>query len=404
MKKKVKVLILILFIIVLIIMCKSILTFDSINYKLNVDGTNVRVKEINSKDNYYIEIKTDNKIYPFRIFDNINNKRKIVEKVYLYEDNNIECVLPVINRNLYTDMMCYKDDIIYDYYTLVGKNESLDKYVSSIKLYNLNNYKNEKIDTKTIGTVKYNIFNNFKNTVAITTYNGLIINNQEIKLFDTDIYNNELSVFINNYYIIADYEKKYTFNDFYVVNLDTKKVSKLTSKDDISYDSYIQGIVDNKIYLYDKDNENQYEIDIENNKIDIISSNDYIKYYSNKKWEKINKVKANKEIDFNYDSLDNNFTSYDYSKETDNYYYLFKQDGISYKLYRVDKNNIDIYKYILDVPTTNIYFNDNYLYYVYKDKLYYYSDSTGFKTILENSELEFNDTIKYYIYKKTYFK
>ena len=321
MKKKVKVLILILFIIVLIIMCKSILTFDSINYKLNVDGTNVRVKEINSKDNYYIEIKTDNKIYPFRIFDNINNKRKIVEKVYLYEDNNIECVLPVINRNLYTDMMCYKDDIIYDYYTLVGKNESLDKYVSSIKLYNLNNYKNEKIDTKTIGTVKYNIFNNFKNTVAITTYNGLIINNQEIKLFDTDIYNNELSVFINNYYIIADYEKKYTFNDFYVVNLDTKKVSKLTSKDDISYDSYIQGIVDNKIYLYDKDNENQYEIDIENNKIDIISSNDYIKYYSNKKWEKINKVKANKEIDFNYDSLDNNFTSYDYSKETDNYYY-----------------------------------------------------------------------------------
>ena len=41
---------------------------------------------------------------------------------------------------------------------------------------------------------------------------------------------------------------------------------------------------------------------------------------------------------------------------------------------------------------------NNYLYYVYKNKLYYYDDKVGFKTILENSELEFNDTIKYYIY------
>ena len=96
--------------------------------------------------------------------------------------------------------------------------------------------------------------------------------------------------------------------------------------------------------------------------------------------------------------MDNDFTSYDYVEEVDNYYYLYKKDGISYKLYRVDKNNINIYKYIIDVPTTNIYFKDNYLYYVYKDKLYYYSDSTGLKIILENSELEFNDTIKYYIY------
>ena len=398
MKKKTKVITLIFLLLILIIICNSVLSFDSINYKLNVDGSNIRIKEINNNYNCYLEIKTDNKVYPFRIFNDLNNKRKIVKNLYFYKDNNIECILPVINDNLYTDVMCYRDDILYDYHIIKGENKLLDKFVSSIKLYNVNNFKNNEIDTKLIGTVKYNIFDNFKNTVAITTYKGLIINDEEIKLFDNDIYNNKLSAFVNNYYVVGDYEKKYSFKSFYIVNLDSRKITKLKFKYDISYDSYIQGIVDNKIYLYDKDNENQYEIDVKENKITLISSNDYIKYYSNKKWEKMNKAKANKEIYFDYETLDNNFTNYDYVEEVDNYYYLLKKDGISYKLYRVDKNNISLYKYLLEVPTTNIYYNDNYLYYVYKNKLYYYSDSTGLKVMLENSELEFNNTIKYYIY------
>jgi len=398
MKRKVKVLVLLIILLILGMLCKRVLTFDSISYKIKVDDNKIKVKEIVNKDNYYIEIKTDKNIYPIRIHNDIMKKRKIVKDIYLYKDKNIECILPIINDELLIDMMCYKDELLYDYHALVGENYSLDKYVNSIKIYNINNFKNKEINKKTIGTVKYNIFNNFNNIVAITTYKGLIINEEEINIFKKDIYNNNLSVFIDKYYIIADYEKKYSFNNFYIVNLDNKKIAKLESKNDISYDSYIQGIVDDKIYLYDKDNENQYEINIKENKIKIVSSNNYIKYYNNKKWEKMNKTKANKEIYFDYETLDNDFTSYDYVEEVDNYYYLYKKDGISYKLYRVDKNNINIYKYIIDVPTTNIYFKDNYLYYVYKDKLYYYSDSTGLKIILENSELEFNDTIKYYIY------
>ena len=395
MKQKIKFFILL---IILIIVCKNILIFDSINYKIKADKDNIRIKEINNGDNYYLEIKTNNRSYPIRVFDNFNNNKKIVQDIYLYKDDDFECVLPIIHNNLYTDMMCYKDDILYNYYNFLGENESLDKFVSSIKLYNINNYKNNDKDNKVIGTIKYNIFDNFKNIVAITTYKGLFINDEEIKLFDKDIYNNKLNVFIDNYYVVADYEDKYSFKRFYIVDLYTKKTTELKVKYDISYDSYIQGIVDNKIYLYDKDNEHQYEINIKEKKVTLVSSNKYIKYYSNKKWEKMNKAKANKEIYFDYEVLDNNFSNYDYVKEVDNYYYLFKRDGISYKLYRVDKNNIFVYKYILDVPTTNVYYNDDYLYYVYKNKLFYYSDSTGLKTMLENSELEFNDTIKYYIY------
>ena len=398
MKKRSKIYILILIVIILIVLCKSILTFDSMDYKLNIGGNKIKIKEFVNKNNYYFEIKTTKNIYPFRIYEDLKDRRKVVENIYYYKDKNIECVLPVINNNIYTDIECYKDGIIYNYYTIKGEYSSLDKYVDSIELYNINNYKDEKDNTKILGTIKYNVYDNISHSSVITTYKGLIINGEEINLFKKDIYNNKLSAFINNNYIIADYENKFVFNYFYIVDLNTGKISKLQVKNDISYDSYIQGVVDSKIYLYDKDNEIQYEIDIKEKKIKVVSDNNYIKYYTNKKWERMNKTKANKEIYFSYETLDNNFTTYDNVEETDNYFYLFKKDGIFYNLYRIDKNNINVYKYLIDVPTTNIYFNDNYLYYVYKNKLFYYSDITGFKTILENSELEFNDTIKYYIY------
>ena len=397
MKKKNKLIILIILLILLILICRSIFSFKDINYTLNIDGNNIEIRESYNINNYYIEMKTKNNVYPFRIYIQ-SNDRKLIKSVYIFEDKNIECILPLIDNKIYTDIMCYKDNTLYDYHNLIGQNEKLDEYVSNIQEYDINLYKNEFDQIKIIGTTKYNRLTNFNKFISITTYKGLITDGKEINLFNKDIYNNKISTFIDKYYIVADYNNTYSFNYFYIVDITNGEIKKIKSKEDISYDSYIQGIVDNKIYLYDKDNENQYEIDIINNKINIVSNNNYIKYYSNKKWEKMNKVKANKEIYFDFNTLDNNFTSYDYVKEVENYYYLFKKDGISYKLYRVDKNNIDIYKFILDVPVTNIFFNDDYLYYTYKNKLFYYSDQTGIKTLLENSELEFNDTIKYYIY------
>lgn len=398
MNTKVKLFILLIFLIILVIFCRKLLLFDVVKYQLNIKDNKIEIKENYNKKNYYIEITTNENIYPFRIYEYLDNKRKIIKNIYFYNDESIECVLPIINNNIYVDMMCYKEGVLYDYHTISGENKKLDDYVDSIDLYNKANFKNEYLETKTIGTVKYNEYNNLKKTSVITTYRGLIINDKEIVLFENDVYNNKISAFLNNYYIIANYDGKYSFKYFYLINIETKEITKLKSKNEISYDSYIQGIVDNKIYLYDKNNEMQYEIDIKSKSIKLISNSNYIKYYNNKKWEKITKSKANNEIYFNYQTLDNIFSDYDYVKGSNDYYYLFKRDGIYYKLYRVDKNNINIEKFILDVPTTDIYFKDNYLYYIYKNKLYYYSDITGLKTIIENSELEFNDTIKYYIY------
>ena len=392
MKKKIITLSLMILLVILTLLLYRTLNFNTIVYHLNINKKDVKITETNYKDNYYVEINIDNNIYPFRVYKKLDNK-KIVKDIYYYNDSDVQCILPIINGQVYTDFMCYKDSIIYDYSSISGINHDLDSFVSSVKLYDTYKFKD---DFQSIDNIKYN--SKFDKTVSITTYDGLFIDGKKISIFKDDVYTNKISTFVDNYYIVADYSNDYSFNCFYIVDLKTKKAKKINVKNDISYDSYIQGVVDNKVYLYDKDNELQYEINIKNSSVSIISALNYVKYYSNKKWTKISKIKANKEIYFDYNTLDNNFSDYDQVKETEDYYYLFKKDENFYKLYRVDKKNIQVYKYIIDVPITDIKFNDNYMYYVYKDKLYYYSDELGFKTVLEYSELEFNDSIKYYIY------
>lgn len=398
MKNNYKLLILVLVLIFLLVLFNKIISFNDISYSLSVDNNKFKIKETRDDGNYYIEIDSGKYIYPIRIYNDLNNQKKIIKGILFYRENNLECILPVIDDKIYTDFMCYKDSILYNYHNIRGTYDSLDNYVSSIKLYNTEKYQDTPSKSMSIGNIEYNFFDNFKNTIAITTYKGLVINGEELNIFKNDIYNNKISVFVDKYYLVADYESEYSFSYFYLINLLNKEVVKLANEENISYDSYIQGIVDGKVYLYDKDNEAQYEINVYDRKINLVSSNNYVNYYSKGKWTKINKAKANKVLYFDYSSLDNNFTDYDYVKDIGNYYYLFKKDGISYKLYRVDKNNLQVYKYLIEVPTTNIEFKEDFLYYVYKNKLYYYSDNLGFKTILQDLELEFNDTIKYYIY------
>ena len=396
MNKKTKLIILLIALIILIILCKIILIPNSVEYSIVINDKKFNIEE-KHEENIYIEISDDKNVYPIRIYRE-NKKRKIITNIYSYQDEYTSCVLPIINDSVVVDMMCYKDNIIYNYSNIVGLNEDLDNYVNSIEEYDINKFKDNLDDKKVIDVTSIYSNNNFNNIIAITTYKGIITNSNYIEIFKKDVYDNKISAFLDNYYLIADYDNNYEFKYFYIVNLLTKDVSKIKSKNEISLDSYIQGIVDDKIYLYDKDNEKQYSIDIKNKKIQLISTDNYVKYYSNNKWMSISINKANKELYFDYTTLDNIFPEYDEVIETDNYYYLFDKKENNFDLYRVDKNNIKIKKYIINIKTTKIHYKDNYIYFKDNNKIYYYSDETGLRTVLENTELPFNNTIKYYIY------
>lgn len=396
MNKYQKIITYIIIVIILILISVKILNVNSISYKIRNENDTFNVKEKYDGEKYNITIINNKRQYLINIYDNLNKSKRIIDKIYNYSDKKYQCVFPVIKEKMLTDIMCYKDSVLYNYSQIKGENSKLDNYVSTIKEYKKSGYEN-KDAYNVVDTVKF--YNNkINNVVSTTSYKGLYINAMQVNLFKNDVYSNKINTYIDNYYLTADYNKEYEFNTFYLVNLNNSEVDKIESKESISFDSYIQGIVDKKIYLYDFDNEIQYEIDIYNKKINIVSNNEYIKYYANKKWEKLSKSKVKKDIYFDYTTLDNDFSDYDYVKYSKDYYYLLNKDNGNYKIYRVNKNNIEIKTYIGVVPTLDIYFNKDYFYYTYNNVLYFYSDKTSFKTILENTEKKFNDTIKYYIY------
>ena len=360
-----------------------------IKYKVKSNNETFSITEKNDKNYSYYEILWNKKIYPISIFDS-DRKKKAINKVYSYSDEIYSCILPIFNDRVLTDIMCYKDNIIYNYQLIKGADEKLDKYIINIEEYKTFNQGEEKED-------RFNniitFYNDINKNISISTYKGIISNNKEIKIFDKDVYSNKISAYVNKYYVTADYNANYEFDKFYVVDLNSNDISTIKVKNPISFDTYIQGVVDNKLYLFDPENEVQYEIDPKNKKINI-TSNDSIKYYSNKRWSKVGVKQAKKELLFDYSSLDTIYNEYDKVYENSYYYYAIKDN----ELYRINKNNEKVVEYLIKLPVDDIMIQDNYIYYIYDDSLYYYSDITGLKLVLVDKELEFNKYIKCYIY------
>ena len=380
--------ILIVFLIILVIFIRKT-NNKIIKYKIKANNEVFSIIEKNNKNYYYYNIKWNKNEYPIDIFKS-GIKKKSINKIYSYSDDLYSCILPLFNGEILTDIMCYKDSILYNYHSIKNENAKLDKYVESIKEYNI-------FDENAITENKYNniitFYDDIGKSISITTYKGIISKEKDIKIFDRDVYSNKISAYVDKYYITADYNSNYEFNKFYIVNLNDNEISTVKVKNPISFDSYVQGIVDNKVYIFDPENEIQYEIDAKNKKISI-TSDENIKYYSNKKWSRVSVKQAKKELLFDYSSLDNIYNEYDKVYENGYYYYGIKKN----KLYRINKNSMKVKKYLIDLPVDKITIHDNYLYYVDDNELFYYSDITGLRVVLTNREFEFNKYIKYYIY------
>ena len=398
MKRKNKFILFMFILLVLIFILKNIIYQKKIKYEIKYNDNYFNVIQEKKNNSYYIEIVGKNIKYPLKVNNKNEKTNKIVNNIYYYNDENYECILPIINYNVLYDMVCLNDGILYSYINLYGGNSNLDEYVKNIKEYNVDQFKNDiSKETNVQGIIWYDN-NKINKIVAITSYNGVITQKGEVKLFNKDLYDNQISAFVDKFYLIADYDEEYDFKKFYVVDLDNNEVFTIKSKNEISFDSYIQGVVDDIVYLYDIDNEIQYSIDVKSKKIKVVSSNEKVKYYENEKWTTISKAKANKKLLFNYDSLDNNFSSYDRAVKSGYNYYLFKYEKDFYRLFRVNENMLDVVKYIADVPSQNVTIDDDSLYFVSGNTLYYYSDSTALKSILKYDEFTFNSTIKYYIH------
>ncbi len=370
----------------------------------NVGNFNVSETLKTKDNNYYFELKNGKIKLNFQMFENYHKSSKVITKILHKKIDGYECILPIFkNGEIYTDVMCLKNNTITYAHNL--KNKSIRNYVKTLKKqgYDSQKYrdKGEKTNlSNTLTIYENNLLEN--NYVAMENYKGLELLSKGAKtvnIFENDVYTKPISIFTDKYYVVADYTDEYTFQKFYVVNIINGDTKEIRSYDEISFDSYIMGAVDGEIYLFDKDAQIEYKINLERETVEQFADKDNLKTY-NGKWTKITLMEA---LDGTY--FDNYHTSKikGYTKAVkpnDYYYYIYNQDGDVYHVYRADVQNPKIKTYLFDTTNLNsIIYQKDVIYYQYQNSYYYYNEN-GQRKIIDNTELEFNSDITLGAYVK----
>jgi len=77
------------------------------------EDKNYEIKEVltqnieNEIDNYYIEIKVDDDIFNFQIYNTFNKTTGIIKDIKYFSNTNYKCILPYLADNKqFTDMIC----------------------------------------------------------------------------------------------------------------------------------------------------------------------------------------------------------------------------------------------------------------------------------------------------------
>lgn len=410
-KRYIRAIVVFIIIFILLFICVHFLSKGYTNkYSIN----DFSIKEVYTKDeqnehnNYYIEIGINDIVYNYQFYREIEDDNKLVKDI-LYYDGEYKCLLPILSDDIKVDFLCYKDKQYYNYQDIVGKEEHLDEFIEeidkdkySIDLFKDNTKNGDEYDKITY--YKDNIPADF--IISMSTLRGILSVDDKVnyvELFEKDIYKRELSTFVNNYYVTADYNDKQEFTEFYVVNILNGKQKIVKTPDYISFDSYIQGVVDNCIYIYDINNEKQYSLNLNNLSVNEEgNSSKGIKYYDGN-WSNISSIKANNIQLFtnNNISLKDNKYVYKYGNKLSGFYYYFYETDDGYEVYRTNVQSNKIKKYLFTVKDYNdVIFEEDYVFYKEENKIKMYSDYTGIKTILKNTELEFNDNIYFNAYKK----
>lgn len=385
----------------------------TVSYEIKNEGIKFKITEAYTKNykneypNYYIEIMVDKKIFNFELPNSFSGDSYIVNDIKYFKNDTYTCVLPIFNgEKIMSDILCLKDSTLYHYQDLQNESLELDKFASSV-------LKNTREDTSSIKMNNLQVYPDNLNKgmyLVLTNYHGIdIIHSKKLEtvsLFEEDIYTQKIKVQVGKYYVIADYNQKHNFHEFYRVDVTTKKITKIVSDAAISFDSYIEGVVGDDIYLFDKDSKKQYKINVKNKTVVLNGTvKTGIEQYSNGKFKNINAYEAyTNELYFDKypvkDIASLKVIQVGHKHSGYNYMYTPLPNG-KYKVLHSHVQNDTVKTYAFTISDVNqIWYASTGVYYIEGDILYYYSPLYGTKPLLQNNEWNFNTSLSAYIYEK----
>ena len=397
-KKILKIIVVIIIGILCINIYKLFIKEHQVTYKIN----KYKIEEkFYINDNHYYDITINNK-YTYTIKNNLNKKKKIIKDIKTYKKNNLTCIIPIYKKDIELNVYCLKDKVqVSNYYLIESNNKDFKEIQSKIKKYNIKypTSKDTKTDYKKIKAYQKNILDNQK--YFIWDYRGIyVIDNENItyqKILKNDLYDNIMNCIVDKYYVLFENTSVNGIKNIYYYDINKNKLKTMILKEKISKNSYINGVVDNLIYVTDKEQKKEYIINIKKEKIEEID-NDQTNYivYRNGKRETLSKSDffMSEQIFSNYLLIDEKITKSEELKEEYDYYYYIEDN----KVYRVMNNNKVLLFEKEDI--TDWMIKDREIIILAKDTIYSYTDSAGLRKIVESNELQYNYKNIYDMWKK----
>lgn len=334
--------------------------FAPANYTKEYEVDDVDITETYDKDNksYYFTLTYNNITFDYLFASNYKHTRTFIDKIDIIEDEENFCLIPDAHTLEFIPL-CIENDTI-TYYKNVGENlkeQIPENYFSTSKELN------ETYEDINIYNKDYTYF--------LWNYNGFyFINDKEtkkIELFDKELYNVNLIAYTKDYLLIADYQKEYTFDKFYRLDLENGNIKEFNLDRTIYFDSYFPGYEKNKLYIVDNKEEVMYEFNAKNGKLEKIDA----QMLNNDKWEKVGiKSLINQNKTFTYQS------NYEYTLDNNKLYLKY--------------TNKDISTLIDEDVTSIIRIKDNQIFYLKTDTLYVFDPLKGSIKLLNYFEWNFN--------------
>lgn len=403
--KNIKKIILII-IIVFITFCifKVIKKEHTVEYKIN--KYNIKEHFYISNDHYYdLIIKDKKNTYTNTLNIDLNKKKKIIKNIEEFKSNELTCIVSTYKKSDEKGIYCNlgKQQVSINY-LLNTNNSDFKKINKKLKKYNLKFPKenNTKKYYKNLIIYQKNIPND--NLYFIWNYKGVyVIGNNKVsykKFIDYDLYDNVMDCVVSDYYVLFDNSSVNGIENVYYYDINKDKVTSFKLKQKLTKDSYINGVVEDLIYVTDRKQKKEYTVSIKDKTIEEID-NDQTKYlvYDNYKKKELSKSDyfMNDVFFDNNLIVDKKVTNSKELKKEYNYYYFIEENKL-YKALDTVKS-----KKILLAELDNIkdwLVKDREVILLVDDTIYSYTEQYGLRKILITNELNYNYENIYEMWKK----
>ena len=352
-------------------------------------------------DTYTIRLKdSSNNSFVFDVKNSFNKQREIVKEVLTYfdEDSNVFCIsLKLVNDDSPVEPRCLIDNVVYSYSYIQDKYD-ITKFLDSITNLDYKKYKEQSNVREDSGIKVNKDYLEDRELIVIYDYKRVVMHNKinsDYFVFATsDNYKNTIGQRVGKYYLIPKLTENAVISNFIKYDLETN-LKKEVPVPKISKQFYINGVYDDKLYVFDKSEMIQYSIDPYNDEVNTVSDGNEGIIYENGKEKKVSVYDlAQNEMVFTPDTSDYKSIDYDEIYLGDGYAIYLKNDAY-YKVYKKYPNS-PIYLFDAD-DVREIVIRDNNVYYVKGDSIYRYN-SYGNIVLVTKNEFKFNSDNIYDVY------